>query len=183
VKVVIHDRTEQAPARLRSYAERKLSRLSRHFDRVLQAEVEFACEGAHRQATAQVVRIVVHMDGRHGAVLKAREKAPELRPALDLALDKLDRQVVKLKEKIKKKARSPGGARVVAALPVPVTREKPPPERLRVKLRPESLAEAEAALESNGHLFRVFLDEDSGDIKVAYRRSDGSLAVIEPVVT
>jgi hypothetical protein len=52
-----------------------------------------------------------------------------------------------------------------------------------VKLRAESLEEAEAALESNGHVFHVFLDENSGEINVVYRRSDGSIAVIEPVVT
>jgi hypothetical protein len=28
----------------------------------------------------------------------------------------------------------------------------------------------------------VFLDEDSGGIEIAFRRADGSVAVIEPVV-
>jgi hypothetical protein len=51
-----------------------------------------------------------------------------------------------------------------------------------MKLRPESLESALLALDGNGHVFHVFLDEDSGAISVLYRRADGSLAVIEPVV-
>jgi putative sigma-54 modulation protein len=183
VKVVIHDRTEEAPARLRGYAERKLTRLSRHFDRVLHAEVEF-CNEHKRNEPARMVRILVHMDGRHGPLLKARETAPELQAALDLALDKLDRQVVRLKEKIKKKPR-PASVRHAGdtALLMAATVRERIPERLRVRLRPESVEDAKQALEANGHVFRVFLDEDSGEINVAYRRGDGSVAVIEPVVS
>jgi hypothetical protein len=32
-------------------------------------------------------------------------------------------------------------------------------------------------------VFVVFLDEDSGEIQIVARRADGSVAVIEPVVT
>jgi hypothetical protein len=44
------------------------------------------------------------------------------------------------------------------------------------------VADAEAALE-DGRAFYVFLDETSGSVCVCYRRSDGGLTVIEPVVT
>ena len=39
------------------------------------------------------------------------------------------------------------------------------------------------ALEANGHLFHLFLDEDTGDLCVIYRRGDGSVAIIEPRIT
>ena len=53
---------------------------------------------------------------------------------------------------------------------------------MRVRLKPQSPAEAVEELEADGQAFHVFMDEDSGDIRIAFRRADGSVAVIEPVV-
>jgi hypothetical protein len=58
----------------------------------------------------------------------------------------------------------------------------PAPERIRLKLRPMTISDAVAELESDGQPFFVFLDEDSGAIEIVARRSDGTIAVIEPVV-
>lgn len=104
VKVVVHDRTGELPADLRAYAERKVSRLSRHFDRVAEAEVEFEQEKGGPGA-ATVARITVRADGRRHPVVHAGERAHDPQAALMLAVEKVDRQMVKLKEKIKHKAR------------------------------------------------------------------------------
>ena len=176
---MVHDRTGELPARLRSYAEQKLVRLSRHFDRVLEAEVEFKKERRRSQDPAHVVTITVHMDGRRHAVATAREADLDRQAALDLGLDKVDRQVIKLKEKIKERKRP--------APPAPAPGLKASADgttHLRVKLLPQSLAEAEAALRRDeDQQFRLYLDEDSGEIRLLYRREDGTMAVIEPVIT
>jgi putative sigma-54 modulation protein len=184
VKVVVHDRTEELPATLREYTERRLNKLSRHFDRVLEATVDFSQPSGRGPATQRVVQIVVRMDGRKHALLRARESAPGAQAALDLALDKVDRQVTKLKEKIKVERKR--GVALAEAGPAgeddPEHSGPEAPIRLRVKLRPESLDGARRALEANGHVFHLFLDEDTGAIQVAFRRKDGSMAVIDPVV-
>ena len=51
-----------------------------------------------------------------------------------------------------------------------------------MKLRPMTVSDAVAALESDGQAFHMFLDEDSGDIRIVARRADGSVTVIEPVI-
>jgi putative sigma-54 modulation protein len=164
---------------LRTYAEQKLVRLSRHFDRVLEAEVEFKKERRRSQDPAHVVTITVHMDGRRHPVATASEADLDRQAALDLGLDKVDRQVVKLKEKIKERKRP------AQSQPDPVLKVSGNgPARLRVKVRPQSLAEAEAALRRDeDQQFRLYLDEDSGEIRLLYRREDGTMAVIEPVIT
>ncbi len=180
MKVVIHDRTEDLPPSLREYAERKLARLSRHYDRVVEAEVHFEEERLRSQKRVHVSRIIVHLDGRNSPVLKAEERAVDPQFALDLALDDLDRQVVKLKEKVKVRkspASSPQPARTAAA-----GRNGAEVERRQAFLRPESLEHARAVLEADGDLFHVFLNESSGEVNVIYRRADGGLAVIEPVI-
>jgi len=184
VRVLVHDRTDGISSRLAGYAERRLSRLSRHFDRILDVEVDF--ERLSRRTASQdcSVRITVHTDGRRHPLAQANEKAADPRVALDLALDKIDRQVVKLKEKIKlERKRAAMTAGPTAEDQDQEVVEGPELERIRLKLQPQSLTDAEAGLESSRHPFYVFLDEASGMVNVCFRRPDGGLTVIEPVVT
>jgi putative sigma-54 modulation protein len=182
VKVVLVDRTSGGlRPELREYAERKLSRLERHFERVADAEVDFSQEAKHAGMVIVTCRISVHINGRRTPLLSARESGIDAQSALDLALDKIDRQVLKLKEKRTHRKQS------VSPLRVPVEEERDTtrgtePERIRLKLYPMSVGDAIAELQADGQNFHVFLDEDSGAIEIAFRRADGTVAVIEPVV-
>jgi putative sigma-54 modulation protein len=179
VKVVINDRTEAVPAGVRTYAERKLGRLGRHFDRVLLAEVEFSPE-ANRNSNANcTVQIKVHMDGRRHPLATAHETAAHTREALDLALDKVDRQVVKFKEKIKDRKHIAAPAEIM--VPDEPDRQSPGLVRTTARVRPMTLDQAERALDEGKLAFLLFREEDSGEIRVCYRRRDGNLAVIEPL--
>jgi hypothetical protein len=88
--------------------------------------------------------------------------------------------VVKLKEKrtSRKQATSP----VRVPKPDDVKERSTEPERIRMKLLPMSVEDAILELQSDGQSFHIFLDEDSGQIQIAFRRTDGSVGVIEPVV-
>ena len=44
VRVVVHDRTGELPARVREYAEKRLLRVGRHFDRVVEAAADVGKE-------------------------------------------------------------------------------------------------------------------------------------------
>jgi putative sigma-54 modulation protein len=183
--VLVHDRTDGLPARLEDYAQKRLQRLGRHFDRILEVEVEFGKPSGRASNAGCSVAITVQTDGRRHSLAHAHETALDARAALDLALDKIDRQLVKLKEKIKiekKRAAAVAVAGAHAQAEEPEAGRRGEPERLRLPLRPESLADAEAALD-DGRPFYVFLDETSGAVSVCYRRPDGGLTVIEPVVT
>ena len=167
---------------MREMAQRKLTRLARHFGKVAEAEVDFSEERKRSGLTTTVCRISVRLDGRRSPVLSAHERGADAQSALDLALDKIDRQIVKHKEKITHRK-----------LPLSLVRVPKPeevadvgdgePERIRLKLRPMATADAVSALEAGDEPFLVYLDEDSGATLIATHRSDGSVAVFEPVVT
>jgi len=176
----VHDRTERIPDRLVDYAEQRLLRVGRHFDRVQEVEVEFEEESHRGSAASCMVHITVRADGRRHPVAHVTERAGEARAALDLALDKMDRQVVKLKEKIKIERKR--ASQLVADAVEPDEGGPGELERLRMKLRPQALEEAVAALDAGEHPCYVFLDEDTGVVNVCYRREDGGLTVIEAVV-
>jgi putative sigma-54 modulation protein len=182
VKVVLHDRTDGLGQEVRENAERKLARLARHFGKVADAEVDFSEERKRSGLATIVCRINIHMDGRRTPVLSAHERGADALSALDLALDKIDRQVVKYKEKITHRKKPLSPVRVPQQDDGEESRS-PEPERIRLKLRPMTVSEAVAELEADGQPFHVFLDENSGAIQIVARRLDGSMVLIEPIVT
>ena len=180
MKVVLHDHTGELGPELHEYAERKLTRLERHFGKVAEVEVEFSEERKRSGLATTVCRINVHFTGRRSQVLTAHERGADPQAALDLALDKIDRQVLKTKEKRTQRKQPVSAVRVP---PEPRAPARPPePERIRVKLLPESEEEALKELMADGQSFHVFLEESSGQIEIVFTREDGSVAILEPVV-
>lgn len=167
---------------MRDNAHLKLSRLERHFGKVAEAEVDFSEERKRSGLTTTVCRINLHLDGRRSPVLSAHERGADAQSALDLALDKIDRQVVRHKEKVTHRKKPVSPVRVPAIEGGEGDAVSGEPQRVRLKVRPMTLSEAVAELEADTQAFLVFLDEDSGGIQIAVKRSDGSVAVIEPVI-
>jgi putative sigma-54 modulation protein len=182
VKVVLHDRTSGLGQEVLEVAQRKLTRLERHFGKVVDAEVEFSEVRKRSGLATTECRITLHLDGRRTPVLYARESGADPQSALDLALDKIDRQVVAFKEKVTHRKQEVSPVRVPAERARPAQERDSEPERMRLKLRPMSVSDASSELLADSQPFLVYLDEDSGEIQIMVKRADGSLAVIEPVI-
>jgi putative sigma-54 modulation protein len=76
---------------LRSYVETKLDRLERHYDRITDMQVILSVE-KQRQKAESTVRI-------SGGEVYADAESDDLYTAIDKLADKLDRQLIKQKEK------------------------------------------------------------------------------------
>lgn len=76
---------------LKSYVEEKISKVKRHFDNITNAQVTLTVEKERQKAEA-----TIHLSGHeiHGSA-----EHEDMYAAIDLLSDKLDRQVVKYKEK------------------------------------------------------------------------------------
>jgi putative sigma-54 modulation protein len=81
---------EITPA-IREYLDTKLERLTRHFDHVIDISVILSVERMQRRVEA-----TVHVRGRE---LFAESEDPDMYAAIDILIDKLDRQILKHKEK------------------------------------------------------------------------------------
>ena len=82
--------SEITPA-LREYIQTKLTRVSNHFDHMIDVKVTLTVE-----KLAQKVEATIHVPG---ADLHAESIDSDMYSAIDLLADKLDRQVLKHKEK------------------------------------------------------------------------------------
>ena len=97
--------TDISPA-LRAAAEEKIGRLSRFLDGMDRAEVHFSEEHNPRIAAKEVCE--VQLDG-HGHHVRCRVAAADGFAAIDLAVEKLEHQLTKLKGKlVPRKARRNG---------------------------------------------------------------------------
>jgi ribosome hibernation promoting factor len=95
VKVAVTFRHTQPTDALKHYAEQKIHRIGRHFSMSsLKAHVVLSVDSKERH-TAE---IELHT---HGAMIHGKEETDDLYSAIDLVIDKLQRQVQKQKEKTK----------------------------------------------------------------------------------
>ncbi|MDB5796179.1 MAG: yhbN [Paucimonas sp.] len=82
---------------LRQYVEEKVTRLTRHFDQVIEIEVILAIEGTADKDRRQRAEINLRVKGD---VLHAESEAQGLYAAIDTVVEKLDRQIARHKGKV-----------------------------------------------------------------------------------
>ena len=87
---------EVTPA-LRAYVLGKLERVTRHFDQVVDVNVLLTVENKREKDKRQKAEVTLHVKGRDIFVEQSHE---DLYAAIDQLMDKLDRQVVRHKDKV-----------------------------------------------------------------------------------
>lgn len=87
---------EVTPA-LREYVLTKLDRVTRHFDQVVDVSVMLSVEKLKEKERRQKAEVTVHVKGRDIFVAQSHE---DLYAAIDQLMDKLDRQVVRHKDRV-----------------------------------------------------------------------------------
>ncbi|CAN8142773.1 ribosome hibernation-promoting factor [uncultured Thiomicrorhabdus sp.] len=92
---------------LRSYVSEKLEKLERHFDHVTNVHVILT---VNKQS--QIAEATVHASG---ADLFAQHDSEDMYASIDGLVDKLDRQIIKHKEKIGNHQKKSGGVKNMAA--------------------------------------------------------------------
>ena len=184
MEITVSGRHTTVSESLRRQAEEKIGRLDKFLAGMERAEVHFWEEKNPRIDNKEICEVTMEGHGHH---VRCKVSAPDGFTAVDLAVDKLERQLRKLKTKVQKRNRS---------------REKP---EIEVELVPESLLPEDdqpalmynivktkqfdskamdpqsAALEMDllNHDFYVFQNSENEKSAVVYRRDDGDIGLIE----
>lgn len=169
---------EVTPA-IREYVEKKLSKLERYFDNtdLLEAKVNLKVNSG-----TQKVEVTIPMKQM---VLRAEERNTDVYAAMDLVIDKLERQVRKHKTKVNRKMREDSYSREFVVIPKDEPGEVEVEEELEivrtktVALKPMDVEEAILQMNMLGHSFYVFKNADSNLSNVVYVRDDGKYGLIE----
>lgn len=100
MNLIIHGHHVEVTPALRSYVESKLERVRRHFDHVIEADVLLSVQDKLRQKAEITLRV-------RGSALHAEAIDEDMYAAIDCLIDKLDRQVLRHKDRVKNHAREP----------------------------------------------------------------------------
>lgn len=114
--------------------------------------------------------------------LRAEVENQDLYAAIDLALDKLEGQMRKLKTRMDRSNGKISLCRSIEFDSIEEEKESGPDEIVRTKsyyLTPMSIEEAVARMEALGHDFFMYLDEEDERVSVVYLRKDGGYGVIQ----
>jgi putative sigma-54 modulation protein len=166
---------EVTPA-LRSHVEEHFDRLKHLFDgQAINAHVIIEVEkGRHRS------EVIVNW---RNEVLTANSTLADMYQSLSKTIDKIEKQALKIKNKITDKHQK---AKKVTAVATPVDDVAPAPDGPRIvnarryAIKPMTDEEAVLRLNDEENQFLVFRSAEDEKISVIYKRKDGNYGLIQP---
>ncbi len=166
----------------REYAERKFAKLERILDERSDALVELSLEQHRSTDASHIVDVTLIIDGR---AVRGRAAAATHRAGIDEVIDKVGRRAVDLKEKPRLRARpdeEKAILRRIADGEADGSRAFRIVKTKRFDIEPMFEEDAAARMDELGHDFFVFVNAEHERVAILYRRRDGDLGLIEPIV-
>ncbi len=199
MEVVVTGRHYEVSDRFRAHVEEKVSRLEKYDQRIIRVDVE-VCKESNPRLADQSVRVEITIRSR-GPVIRAEAAAEDKMIALDKAVSRLSAQARKAadRRRIHRGSHTPTSlAQAMGALvsengvpaeeegglehqegPLTVVGDGPPIVReKRHPATPMTLDQALYEMELVGHDFYLFVDEESKEPAVVYRRKGYDYGVI-----
>ena len=158
---------------INNYIEEKLSILDKYFKRNdIDANILIKLKGKK-----QSIEVTIPYD-KH--TLRSEESQDDLYAAIDLVIDKLERQIRKTKTKLKKQVKKTD---TNINFDYEITKEEKKQNKIvkrkQLEMKPMDEEEAILELELLGHDFFIYKDKHTNNINTIYKRKDGNYGVIE----
>lgn len=174
-------RNYQLDERVRDFTEDKLKKVTKFLEEPIEARITLEVE-KHRHVAE------LHVAHRHG-VLQATEETPDMYDAINLAIDKVEKQARRARKKFMDTRRRAQRSTVNGSQwPVDVVeaaslRGGGGPKIVKssqLQIKPMTIEEAALQLEDSKNEFVVFRDSTSDKVAVLYRRRDSNYGLIAP---
>ncbi|MCL1912784.1 MAG: ribosome-associated translation inhibitor RaiA [Eubacteriaceae bacterium] len=170
MNLVISSKNYNISGFIKSELEQKIDKFAKYLTE--DASVTVLLKGEKNQL--KKVEITIRMRNN---VLRSEVGDFDIRTAIDKSLDKIERQLIKHKEKLIEKVPDSiryDSDRIDESSYSRIVRNK------TFSLRPMNPEEACFQLELLEHSFYVFLNEATNKVSVVYKRNDGDYGLIEP---
>lgn len=178
-------KTSVTPA-LKDYVDEKIGRALEVFDSAtMDAEVVLRSEKNPANPKNAVCEVTVRAKG---AVIRVAEADEDMYAAIDVASDKVERQLRKYKTKIVDRRGGRESLKGMETMPVePLEPLVEDDDDLLVRVKEvemEPMTEEHALVQTDllGHDFYVYFDQDTHQVQVIYHRHNGGYGIIKPVV-
>ena len=157
--------------KLKDVIEKKLSKLEKYFNK--DVEIKVSCIEQNDNCKLEITI------NSAGLFIRSEVTSDNMYNNIDLAMPKLERQIVKNNQKFKNKFAERSFDAYEFLEEAPVEKKKNVVKKKSFELAPISIEDAEAYMDAVGHDFYVFLNGETGEVNVLYRRNDGNLGLIE----
>ncbi|MZQ75893.1 MAG: ribosome-associated translation inhibitor RaiA [Peptoclostridium sp.] len=176
MKVTVSGKNIQITDALQSSVETKLSKLEKYFNKEIEATATLST-----QKNLQKIEVTIPVDG---SILRGEEVQENLYVAIDLVVDKLARQLRKYKEKLQTKEHKTIRFENIEPYVVEEGEEAKAESKIvrrkRIGLKPMMEEEAVLQMELSGQDFYVFINAETDETNVVYKRKAGNYGIIEP---
>lgn len=170
---------------VRDHVDKRVGKLHGRLNDLHAIRVELSHGVSHNKGDVFTVQITSWVDKK---ILRAEEMHAELFGAIDLASEKMHRQILRFKDRRVDRRhdhRKPDGVDHPSIEPADAADDAAsarPRIRRRKRFEIYSMSEEEATdqIEMLGHDFFVFRNPDTGDVNVLYHRKGGDLGLLEP---
>ena len=160
--------------KLKDIIEKKLQKLEKYFTK--DTTIKVACSEQN-----DVCKLEITINSA-GLFIRSEVTSDNMYNNIDLSMPKLERQIVKNTKKYKNKFASNDLFDALEFLDEePQIETKKVVKKKTFELDPMTVEDAEAYMEAVGHSFYVFLNAETGEINVLYKRNDGNLGLIEAI--
>ena len=172
MKYVIRGEKVEITEAIKNYIMEKIGKLDKYFQTPdeIKANVLVRIRGKE-----QIVEVTIPIKK---IVLRCEERDEDLYKAIDLASDKLERQLRKNKTKMMKQKKDVTKEMRFEELEPLETKEEIV-KRKKVEMKPMNEEEAMMQMDLVDHDFFVYKDIDTKSVNVIYKRKDGTFGIIE----
>jgi putative sigma-54 modulation protein len=188
VDIIVKSKRCDVPERVKDDARSRVAHATRFYDRLSAVEVVLSAEVNPRIADRATVEVAGRVRGRW---IRAEAAAPDHRAAIELAVTRFERQLVRLKAR--RVARHHGRARhgvaprriLTPAAPIALAQPTPPPlitETVTVHAAPMLPEDAAHELLDSGSECLMFNDVRTGLCNVVFRRANGEVVHVRAAV-
>lgn len=160
---------------LKSYVSEKLDRFDRLLDNPAEANVVLSVEKFRHIAEISISGDRLNINGR--------EEINDMYSAIDMALDKLEKQIKKSKQKIReRRAGSKSSIKDISESETETASEDRAPQIVirHIDYKPMDVDEAVMQMDLLTDSFLVFTNARTDRVNVLYRRKDGHYGLIQP---
>ena len=111
-------------------------------------------------------------------ILRAEEEQQDFYAAVDLVINKLERQIRKNKAKLQKREKNKTKEFNIDDI-IPIEEDEKVVKHKKISVKPMNEDESVLQMELLGHDFYVYKDSETNNVCVLYKRKDGGYGVIE----
>lgn len=158
---------------LKAAVEEKIGKLERYFNQDTEAIITLSVEKAR-----QKIEVTIPVKG---TIIRAEQESDDMYVSIDLVEEIIERQLKKYKNKIVDKKQN-----AIAFSELFMQEEYENDDEIRIEkvkkfaMKPMDPEEACVQMELLGHAFFVFLNADTDEVNVVYKRRGNTYGLIEP---